>query len=120
MGRGSKSTDQMHSISSCVNLCRGDGEKVGEEQDTADVSSRAVVHINVKVKARATRVLANEALVISLLHRPLKRQPLVHILSPAYYQVILFICDTLLLKVGVREHLRLHICKARHVDDVQK
>ena len=49
----------------------------------ADVGARAVVDVQVEVVAAAARVLAQEALGIRLVQRPLQRLALIDILAPA-------------------------------------
>ena len=49
---------------------------------TADISSSAIVNIDVEIITRAACVLADEALLVCFLDGPLQGQPLIHVLSP--------------------------------------
>ena len=50
---------------------------------TADIGASAVVDVDVEIVATPTGVLADEALLIGFLDRPLQSQALIDILTPA-------------------------------------
>lgn len=80
------------------------------ERHTADVGAGAVVHVDIKVVAGATGVLAEEALGVRLLDGTLQCQALVDVLTPAQPTSLRYrpssqrlVCDNVLKGPSTRE-----------------